>query len=181
MLPIRLKFDVGGRTDLLADRFVGFLNARHELAAARASNRADAGTVDAAALLNLQNATVIAEEDLADAGDLVARLSGVDGALVITSDLRIVGFGAEIVVAPTVPIPAFEVHGSPQNPKDWRIIDGDRFGMRHRSALRAVTVAENAAAFVVSQDRTVTFFWKQDARVLLKRHVNTGNPSVVGA
>jgi hypothetical protein len=180
-LPIRLKFDVSGRSSLLADRFVAFLNARHELAAARARAKQQAGDVDAAALLNLQNATVIAEEDLTDAGDLVARLSGVDGALVIGADLRLLGFGAEIVVNASVPIQAFEVHGSPHRPKDWRIVDGDRFGMRHRSALRAVTVADDTAAFVVSQDGTVSFFWKQDSRVLLKRHVNTGNPSVVGA
>ena len=37
------------------------------------------------------------------------------------------------------------------------------------------------AAFVVSQDATVTFVWKQDGRLLLKRNVNTSNPNMVGA
>jgi hypothetical protein len=178
-LPIRLKFDVAGRTTLLADRFVGFLNARHELAEARERDKAS-GTQDPGALWHLQNATFIAEEDLADAADLVARLSGIDGALVLSSDLRIIGFAAEILVSATVPIAAFEVVGSAHRPKDWRVVEGDRFGMRHRSALRAVTVADRTAAFVVSQDGAVSFFWKQDGRVLLKRHVNTGNPSVIG-
>jgi hypothetical protein len=181
-LPIRMKFGVAGQTTLLADRFVAFLNARHELAAARleptASASADAGS---AALWHLQNATLVAEEDLADATDLTARLSGVDGALVIGSDLRLLGFGAEIVVDASVPVSAFEVLGSPHKPKDWRAIDGDRFGMRHRSALRAVTVADRTTAFVVSQDGAVSFFWKQDERVMLKRHVNTSNTSAVGA
>jgi hypothetical protein len=50
--------------------------------------------------------------------------------------------------------------------------------MRHRSALRCVSVASGASAFVVSQDGTVTFMWKQDGRVLLKRNVNTSNPNM---
>jgi hypothetical protein len=53
--------------------------------------------------------------------------------------------------------------------------------MRHRSALRCVARASNTAAFVVSQDGTVTFLWKQDDRVLLRRNVNTSNPNMVGA
>ena len=59
--------------------------------------------------------------------------------------------------------------------------DSESFGMRHRSALRCVAVARNTAAFVVSQDGTVSFFWKKDGRVLLKRNVNTANPNLIGA
>lgn len=198
-LPVRMKFNVSGSGSILADRFVAFLNARHELVEARwrqkqtsrlrgaaasaspAEAVVEAGPVDQAALWHLQNATLVAEEDLSDAADLTARLTGVDGALVLRSDLHIVGFGAEIVVDASIPVSAFEVSGNPLRSKDWRQVDGERFGMRHRSALRGVTVADETAAFVVSQDGAVSFFWKQDDRVLLKRHVNTGNPSVVGA
>ena len=181
-VPVRLKFDVGQSGTILADRFVAFLNARHELAEARWRQKQGGGAAtDQAALWHLQNATLVAEEDLGDAADLTARLTAVDGALVLGADLRIVGFGAEIVVDAAVPVSAFEVFGSPHRSKDWRQVDGERFGMRHRSALRGVTVADDTSAFVVSQDGAVSFFWKQDNRVLLKRHVNTGNPSVVGA
>jgi len=181
-VPVRLKFDVGQSGTILADRFVTFLNARHELVEARwRQKQAGGAATDQAALWHLQNATLVAEEDLGDAADLTARLTAVDGALVLGADLRIVGFGAEIVVDAAVPVSAFEVSGSPHRSKDWRQVDGERFGMRHRSALRGVTVADDTAAFVVSQDGAVSFFWKQDNRVLLKRHVNTGNPSVVGA
>jgi hypothetical protein len=179
-VPVRMKFDVGESGTILADRFVAFLNARHELVEARWRQKQSAGT-DQAALWHLQNATLVAEEDLGDAADLTARLTGVDGALVLAADLRILGFGAEIVVDAAMPVSVFEVSGNPHRSKDWRQVDGERFGMRHRSALRGVTVANDTAAFVVSQDGAVSFFWKQDNRVLLKRHVNTGNPSVVGA
>ena len=37
---------------------------------------------------------------------------------------------------------------------------------------------DNTAAFVVSQDGTVSFFWQQDGRVLMKRNVNTSNPNL---
>jgi DNA integrity scanning protein DisA with diadenylate cyclase activity len=129
----------------------------------------------------LQNATFVAEEDLADAADLAARLSAVDGALVVRSDLSVIGFGAEIVLDAAVPITAFEVTGHPLRAGDWPAVDSESFGMRHRSALRCIATADGAAAFVVSQDGTVTFMWKQDGRLLLKRNVNTANPNMVGA
>jgi hypothetical protein len=53
--------------------------------------------------------------------------------------------------------------------------------MRHRSAIRCVATASNTAAFVVSQDGGVTFMWRQEDRVLIKRNVNTANPNMVGA
>jgi hypothetical protein len=36
------------------------------------------------------------------------------------------------------------------------------------------------AAFVVSQDGTVSFFWKQGGRVLVKRGVTIANPNMGG-
>ena len=60
-------------------------------------------------------------------------------------------------------------------------MDSESFGMRHRSAIRCVAGAEGTAAFIVSQDGTVTFCWKQGSRVLLKRNVNTANPNMVVA
>ena len=180
-LPIRIKYDVDDR-GALADRFVEFLNLRHELTDARVaiSEIAPARSVDSA-LSHLQNATFVAEEDLADAADLVARLAGVDGALVLQSDLRVAGFGAEIVLDAAQPVMASEVTGHRRRSEEWLSVDSERFGMRHRSALRCVARASNAAAFVVSQDGTVTFLWKQDERVLLRRNVNTSNPNMIGA
>jgi hypothetical protein len=176
-LPLRTKFDVDERNKVVTDRFVDFINARHVLAGARASGGAATGSGPS----HLQNATFVAEEDLADAADLAARLSAVDGALVVRSDLSVIGFGAEIVLDAAVPITAFEVTGHPLRAGDWPAVDSESFGMRHRSALRCIATADGAAAFVVSQDGTVTFMWKQDGRLLLKRNVNTANPNMVGA
>ena len=72
---------------------------------------------------HLEDATLIAEEDLAGAADVVARLSAVDGALVLSADLRVVGFGAEIVLDASRQVVAHEVAGHAQT---WRVVAGHR-------------------------------------------------------
>jgi hypothetical protein len=181
-LPVRMKFGVEEPSSHLADRYLEFLNTRHELTSARlAGVRPGAKARPEYKMSHLLSATFVAEEDLADAADLAARLSAVDGALVITSDLRILGFGAEIVLDAARPVTAFEDRGGPRQTGRWPVVDSESFGMRHRSALRCVAVAEHTASFVASQDGTVSVFWKHDGRVLLKRHVNTANPNMIGA
>lgn len=181
-LPIRIKFDLQDDGGVLADRFVDFINARHAFSEARWKHRtAEPGLTADSNLSLLQNATFVAEEDLADAADLVARLGDVDGAVVLQSDLRVVGFGTEIVLDAAKPVTAYEAVGNFRRTKDWPAVDSESFGMRHRSALRCVAVADGTTAFVVSQDGTVSFFWKQHGKVFLKRNVNTANPNMVGA
>jgi hypothetical protein len=181
-LPIHTKFDIHGRVNILGNRFVTFLNARHQLTDARWRHRAAAHIeAHATALSILENAAFDAEEQLADAADLVAQLTAVDGALVLTSDLRVLGFGAEIVLDTAVPITAYEVVGSADRFEAFPEVDSQSFGMRHRSALRCVSVSKGVAAFVVSQDNSVSFIWKKGHKVLLKKNVNTSNPNMVGA
>jgi hypothetical protein len=180
-LPVRLKYDVEPDVPILRERFVAFLNARHALADARWLSRAAGRDAPDAATLSSRSASVLsAEVELGDAVDLIARLSAVDGALVLGADLRLFGFGAEIVLDAAATVTAYEAGGhwgfsGPRVP-----VDSLSFGMRHRSALRCVSVAEGTAAFVVSQDGNVSFFWKLGQEVLLKRNVNTANPSMVG-
>ncbi|HEX7778516.1 MAG TPA: hypothetical protein VF424_04725 [Vicinamibacterales bacterium] len=182
MLPIHTKFDVHGRVNVLGSRFVDFLNARHQLAEARWRQKAASHIeAHATALSMLENAAFDAEEQLGDAADLVARLTAVDGALVMTSDLRVLGFGAEIVLDTAVPVTAYEVIGNPDLSESWPEVDSQSFGMRHRSALRCVSVSNGVAAFVISQDNSVSFIWKKGRKVMLKKHVNTSNPNMVGA
>ena len=119
-----------------------------------------------AALSHLQNAAFAAEESLADAADVVAGLTAIDGALILTSDLRVPGFGAEIVLDAAAPVNAYQVAGHLARTGHGPEVDSESFGMRHRSAMRCVGVAEATAAFVASQDGRVSFFWKQHGRVL---------------
>ena len=179
-LPTRMKFEVDDRRCLLSERFVSFLNARHELATLkRKRSSGSSAPWSDPSLSHLERVTYIAEEDLADAADLTARLSAVDGALVVSSDLRVLGFGAEIVLDAAKPVPAYELTADARTAVDWVEVDSESFGMRHRSALRCVAVADRTAAFVVSQDGAVSFFWKQKGRVLIKRDVGTANPNML--
>ena len=180
-LPVRTKFELQPHESLLGDRFIEFVNTRHLLIEARAAQGATGGVItEEQALTHLQNAAFAAEEDLVGAAEVVAGLTAVDGALVLTADLRPVGFGAEIVLDAAEPVIAYEAIGHAQSPASWPTVDSESFGMRHRSALRCVGVAGQMAAFVVSQDGQVSLFWKQDGRVLLKRNVNTANPNMIG-
>ena len=96
-------------------------------------------------------------EELADAADLVrdranliASLARVDGAVVLSERLRVLGFGAEIVAhAPNLrevivaeDAEATKIHRRPI----------EDFGTRHRSALRFCSTHDQVAALVVSQD-----------------------------
>ena len=180
-LPVRVKFDVDERNNMLPDRFVAFVNARHALVNTRLARGSPQSSAEPdAETSHLKDATLMAEEDLSTAADLTARLSAIDGALLISSDLRILGFGAEIVVDASRNVAAYEVAGHPQRGQAWPAVDSESFGMRHRSALRCVGIAEHTAAFVASQDGTVSFFWRQGDRVLLKRGVTIANPHMGG-
>jgi hypothetical protein len=179
-LPVRTKFSVSERASVLGDRYIDFVNTRHVLADARVDRGGDGRLMTVKqALLHLQNAAFAAEDDLVDTADVVAGLAAVDGALILTSDLRTVGFGAEIVLDAAAPVMAYEAVGRGHAAGPSPVVDSESFGMRHRSALRCVGVSDRVAAFVVSQDGQVSLFWKQNGRVYLKRNVNTANPNMV--
>ena len=181
-LPARARFGVVEHGSVLGDRFVDFLNARHLFTEAEWQVKRRGALPDAAVeIAHLRSAVFQAEEDLADAADVAAGLSAIDGALVLTSDLRVIGFGAEIVLDAAQPVSAADLSGSGGRPGAAPAVDSESFGMRHRSALRCIGAADAAAAFVVSQDGAVSFFWRQDGRVCLKRHVNTANPNMIHA
>lgn len=94
------------------------------------------------------------QDYLSDAIDFVASLSGVDGAVVITDKLRLLGFGGEITVHNSQLVElkrALDSHGQETVPISIR-----SFGTRHRSAFRFCANYENAVAFVISQDGGVT-------------------------
>jgi hypothetical protein len=81
--------------------------------------------------------------------DAFARLASVDGALLLTADFQLVGFGAKL-------------HAPPWNGTVFEGLDGvggggqpfdfSRLGTRHTSALAYVGAIERSVAFVVSAD-----------------------------
>ena len=86
----------------------------------------------------------------------IAPLAGVDGAVVMTYDLKLLGFGAKIgfELGPDVPVNRFQA-----KPGHQPIVSShleDLGGMRHQSAARFIAANRGAVAIVVSQDRHVS-------------------------
>lgn len=106
-----------------------------------------------------------------EAAAFVAGLAGTDGAIVMRTDMSLVGFGAEIAVDPKVPAPVMEIgeHGL----EGVREVRPDRFGMRHRSALWLCAKASDVSAFVVSQDGGVSFVFGHGGQVYLVPDLET--------
>lgn len=95
------------------------------------------------------------DEALFEVAHLVAMLADVDGAVVMTNQLEILGFGAEIsgALADVGCVDrSLDLEGA------TRVTERtDRVGTRHRSAYRLCQVLQEAFAIVVSQDGGVRF------------------------
>jgi hypothetical protein len=96
--------------------------------------------------------------------DYIAAMGAVDGALVFTQQLDIVGFGVEIQ-ATQVPLTqvyrALDVEGQHLEP-----VPADHGGTRHRAAYRLCLAAPDCLAIVVSQDGNVQFVHNQQGQVV---------------
>lgn len=93
-----------------------------------------------------------ADEATTGAIEFIATLSRIDGAVVLTDDLKVLGFGAEIVVPDTRGKVSIARTGRPRGKTS---VDLSRYGTRHRSAMRYCTVHHDALALVVSEDGPV--------------------------
>lgn len=87
---------------------------------------------------------------ISDSVTLIASTSGVDGASLLTTKLRLIGFGAEVITA----FPELKEVQLAKGPtgKTTTRVPIDAFGTRHRSAFRFCSSFEDSVAFVISQD-----------------------------
>ena len=95
---------------------------------------------------------------------LLADLMSVDGALVVTKQLAVVGFGIE-VYAPELDLSqvyrALNANATRQQAEA-----ADRGGTRHRAAYRLCLAEPESMAIIISQDGGVRFVQAQDERVV---------------
>jgi Probable sensor domain DACNV len=101
------------------------------------------------------------DEALFDVAHLLANLTHVDGTVLITDSLEVLGFGVEIageLPEVTRVARALDLEGSE---REW--VRTDRVGTRHRSAYRLCQALHDALALVVSQDGALHFIrWHID-------------------
>ena len=112
------------------------------------------------------------DEALFEVAHLVATLANVDGAVVMTDELELLGFGAEISGSlPEVEVVerCLDIDG------DRRVAERtDRVGTRHRSAYRLCQRVHDALVIVVSQDGGVRFVCWRDRGVVYFDQIATG-------
>ena len=90
--------------------------------------------------------------------DIVSGLSSVDGCVVLDRNLRVSGFGGEIVVDPARAQQEARALRNLKTGEPMPESELDRLGTRHRSAYRLVKAHAGVIAFVVSQDGDLRIF-----------------------
>jgi hypothetical protein len=95
-----------------------------------------------------------------------AALAGCDGAIVMTQDLQVLGFGAKIATHSTSVNEVHELY--PGGREALRSPLEKLGGTRHQSAARFVATHQDAWAIVISQDRHMSVvLWDQSLRSVL--------------
>lgn len=111
------------------------------------------------------------DEAIGDIAQSIASMSSVDGAVVMTDDLRVLGFGAEVLAAS----PSLKEVRIEDDSNSNKKIPIESFGTRHRSAFRFCSSFEEAVVFVVSQDGGVKAVKRVGQDVILWPDINTGS------
>lgn len=106
-----------------------------------------------------------AEDLVRDRANLMASLANVDGSVVITKKLCLLGFGAE-VIAPSPTLHQIKIANDPLGSSS-SICPITDYGTRHRSAIRFCSSHEGVLAFIVSQDGAIRVVKRVGADVML--------------
>jgi len=106
-----------------------------------------------------------AKEEVKRAAGFLSSMSAVDGAVVMTDRLRLLGFGAEIIaISPS--LTDVKVITDLESGKSERR-EIEHFGTRHRSAFRFCSSFENSIAAIVSQDGEIRIAKRVGSDVIL--------------
>ena len=117
------------------------------------------------------------EDAARDAARFIASLTAVDGAVVLTDTLRVIGFGVEVTTSLSGMDKVYvaqDVEGTEQ--KETRF---SAFGTRHRSAYRFAGSMENGVAFVMSQDGGVKAVKHVGSKLLMWPYFKIGFASAL--
>ncbi|WP_456744508.1 putative sensor domain DACNV-containing protein [Bradyrhizobium sp. USDA 4354] len=158
----------------LTDAFIEFMNARNrsiDLVLQIESGQSSKAVRGAWAQAELELAK--AQSKLVEAIRFVARLSGCDGAILLSQDLRLLGFGTEIRAEFEPKSKVWEVLDEMRN--TGREMDVEQFGLRHRSAIKLVSKQPEYTAIVISQDGPTSVVWYDRKRINVRKGVPLTN------
>jgi hypothetical protein len=117
-----------------------------------------------------------ADNRIAEYCSTIAALSAVDGAVVLSRRLRLYGFGAEILATS----PSLSEIKDAYDPNVTQAATArlERYGTRHRSAMRMCSSFEECVALVVSQDGPVKAIKRVGADVVMWNDVTLGRQAI---
>ena len=113
----------------------------------------DASASDLKSLIDWEQKMKSAEQKIAEFASFVSSLSLVDGAVVVTKKLEVLGFGAEITIDSPGPVDV-RVAEEPFA-KQYTKRPVTAYGTRHRSAFRLCRNFEDCLCLIISQDGTI--------------------------
>ncbi len=112
------------------------------------------------------------EDSAKDAARFIASLTAVDGAVVLTDKLRIIGFGAEVRVSDSGTDTIY--HAKNEEATEATDAPFTSYGTRHRSAFRFVEGMDPAVAFILSQDGGIKAATLVEDRVVMWSYFEVG-------
>ena len=113
----------------------------------------------------------VRKKDISVYADIVARLSSVDGGVVINKNLDLIGFGAQAIANLTniSPPRMCFVTSDDQIDTEKRFNDN---GMRHRACYRFCELVDNSVALIFSQDGSIKACTKAEGEVVVYQDVS---------
>lgn len=106
------------------------------------------------------------EKEIVTYADLIAKLTSVDGSVILTKDFELLGFGAETLVDKMESKhPDMCFIGYDNREQTYKSFMDQ--GMRHRAGYRFCSAVEGSIAFIVSQDGTIEACTKHGGKVVV--------------
>jgi hypothetical protein len=112
------------------------------------------------------------EDAARDAARFIASLTAVDGAVILTDKLRIIGFGGEVRV--NTPGTDTIYHATNEAATQVTAAPFTGYGTRHRSSFRFVESMDPAVAFILSQDGGIKAATQVGERVVMWSYFDVG-------
>ncbi len=175
----KAKYLLSPRNQHLKQAFINFMNKRHKHSDKVIYSEQKGISLNKNSQLYVSFFKLIeAEKKLAESCIFVGKLSGVDGAIFLSSDLELQGFGTEIRLDKiSSDTKVYKVRQYMENNNDE--LDSEQFGMRHRSAIKLCSICEDVVAFVISQDCNISLGWSKEGKVFFKSDIKTSNLNMV--
>ena len=176
---VRIKYRFSPPGQYLREAYIEFMNHRHKHSDRLVFLQKHDESIENDQQLNAAFFSLLdAEKRLAESCIFVGKLSGTDGALVLTSDFSLLGFGTEIRLEKvSTEVKVYKV----KQPMDeaHEELDSEQFGMRHRSAIKLCSQCDEIIVFVVSQDGGISLVWNKERKVYLKSDIKTTNLNMI--